>query len=188
MTFMEKCCDKLQINIQEMKTQEGINKIRQVLKENYIKFWEMQIGLNLTTEGKLYTYRKFKTKFIYENYLDYVYLKDHRVAVTQLRVSAHRLEIEKGHHQRPVIPRNERFCKFCLLSNNKIIGDETHFLMGCPQLKNEREILWVEVAQGCKHFNDMNEEMKLLYLLTCENELITFVAKFVSIGFEMYTV
>ena len=33
--------------------------------------------------------------------------------ITQLRISAHCLNIERGRYSKPKIPREERFCKFC---------------------------------------------------------------------------
>ena len=88
----------MNINSETISSHKEINEIKQRLKDNYIQFWEKEIGYGLGNEGKLCTYRKFKTKFIYENYLDLITRSEHRKAMTQFRISAHRLEIELGRH------------------------------------------------------------------------------------------
>ena len=35
------------------------------------------------------------------------------MALTKLRISAHKLEIEKEKYARPVIPRADRICRYC---------------------------------------------------------------------------
>ena len=95
------------------------------LKENYILHWENQIGINLQEEGKLCTYRKIKRNFTYENYLDDVHIKQHRIALTKLRISAHKLQIEKGRYSRPAVQRSDRICKYLNRALNKnVVEDE----------------------------------------------------------------
>ena len=36
------------------------------------------------------------------------------------------------------VPREERFCDFCLAKNNKVIGDETHVINICPEFNEVR--------------------------------------------------
>ena len=55
-----------------------------------------------------------------------------RKNLTRLRISSHRLPIETGRYERPIIPRNERYCKVCTTSGYpKRIGDESHLLFQC---------------------------------------------------------
>ena len=50
--------------------------------------------------------------------------------MTKLRISAHRLEIERGRYNQTPVER--RICPWCkLVLNNEIIEDETHFLQHC---------------------------------------------------------
>ena len=184
MTFIDKCCEKLKINSQDLITSHEISNIRNTLKENFINFWEKQIGRNLHSEGKMCTYRKVKFNFIYENYLDVVYRKDHRVALTKFRVSAHKLEIEKGRYERPYVRREDRKCRHCKSLNKEVVGNEMHFLMECPLVEDMRTKLWKEVYKKCKYFNSMSQEERFIYLLTSEGETIRGVAQFCAEGFK----
>ena len=50
-------------------------------------------------------------------------------AITQIRISAHNLEIEHGRKAKPKsIPAGERFCRHCKV----IVEDEIHFVVECP--------------------------------------------------------
>ena len=63
------------------------------------------------------------SSFEHQFYLDFVKVKKFRVAMTKLRTSSHRLEIEVGRWARPNrIPIDERKCITC----NKL-EDEFHF-------------------------------------------------------------
>jgi hypothetical protein len=53
--------------------------------------------------------------------------------MTQLRISAHCLNIERGRYNKPKIPREERFCKFCQFC------PEEHFLISCHKYKDIRK-------------------------------------------------
>ena len=68
-------------------------------------------------------------------YLIQVNINKFRQALTRLRLSSHRLQIETGRWHRPnSIPRNERKCQQC-----NILEDEFHFLLECPLYDNFRK-------------------------------------------------
>ena len=50
-------------------------------------------------------------------------------------------------------------------------------MIGCPQLKEERSTLYNYITSECKQFPNMNEQNKSIYILTCEGEMISSVAK-----------
>ena len=52
-------------------------------------------------QKKLRTFRKFKLTHHYENYLKKVIQINHRVAITRLRLSNHKLAIESGRYAKP---------------------------------------------------------------------------------------
>ena len=54
-----------------------------------------------------------------------------RILLSQFRISAHDLEIEKGRHRN--IPRSERKCKLC---NLNVVENEYHFLLVCHFYRN----------------------------------------------------
>ena len=67
-------------------------------------------------------------------YLDTITIQKYRIALTKLRVSSHRLEIEVGRWHKPQpIPVNERKCKLCAK-----LEDEFHFILECPLYKQLR--------------------------------------------------
>ena len=62
-------------------------------------------------------------------------MKKFRVAMTKLRVSSHRLEIEVGRRTRPNrTPVDERKCRY----GNKL-EDEFHFLLECTLYEDLRK-------------------------------------------------
>ena len=76
---------------------------------------------------KLRTFRKFKLTHDYENYLTNVRNINHRVAITKLRLSNHKLAIETGRYVKPYQSPDQRICPLCKTG----LEDEEHFLMNC---------------------------------------------------------
>ena len=70
-------------------------------------------------------YDKIKTKFSFENYLEIPNFFQ-RQAIAKLRCSDHKLEIEKGRHNK--VPKEERLCRVC---DSGEIETEEHFLIKC---------------------------------------------------------
>ena len=100
--------------------------IIKTLKANYKKSWHTTINAS----RKLEFYRQLKSKFEKENYLDYIAKYSDRVNMTRLRISAHRLEIERGRYNQT--PVEQRHCPWCkLVLNSEVTEDETHFLQHC---------------------------------------------------------
>ena len=63
-----------------------------------------------------------------------VNIKKFRIALSKLRVSSHRLEIEAGRWNKPnKTPRENRKCKNC-----NILEDEYHFLFECTRYNHLR--------------------------------------------------
>jgi hypothetical protein len=93
------------------------------IEDAYQKYWTSELkGPNIT---RLLFYRKIKTKFKMENYVNTASF-EHRRAIAKIRCSDHVLEIEKGRHKG--IPRAERICNLC---HNGQIENEEHFLLIC---------------------------------------------------------
>ena len=82
------------------------------------------------------TYRLFKTIDNYkcEDYLHQVTNTRHRIALTKLRLSNHKLAIETGLYLRPFKKPAERICKICKIE----MEDECHFLSICPAYQEKR--------------------------------------------------
>ena len=82
--------------------------------------------------GKLRTYSLLKNEIGYEEYLNDIRNSSARVALTKLRLSNHRLNIEVGRHKK--IAKHLRFCPFCPIH----LEDEIHFLLECKTFQNHR--------------------------------------------------
>ena len=65
------------------------------LEEQYVRFWKDQIQQQ-ENQGKLRTFKKFKTNLNFEEYLGDISNIKHRQTVTKLRISSHRLPVESG--------------------------------------------------------------------------------------------
>ena len=149
-----------------------------VLKKSYIEFWRMSIGDPTNNQGKLCTYRKFKSCFVFENDLDNVTENKYRVSMAAFRLSAHKLEIERLRYSKSHIPRNERFCSLCADNNRIYVGDEFHAAMICHTFTNQRHALFKLFAQYCKNFARLKPWEKFLYILSNEGPLATATSKF----------
>ena len=107
------------------------NKFRNATKttsENGYKNW-WKTSIDNPEISRLCFYRKIKTKYEKEPYLNISNLQ-HRRLIGKLRCSDHPLEIERGRHKKGGVgtPPNERVCTLC---KNGQIEDEEHFLLKC---------------------------------------------------------
>ena len=145
--------------------------IKFTLKNHYINFWRER----LLSDQKLRTYKKFKTEFGYENYLDNLNIYA-RQTFARLRISAHTLPIESDRYKRnPSIPSDKRFCLEC----PDQVGDEIHFLTECKAFNEDREILFEKVTEEYHNFVNLSKENKMIFLLSSEGNLQKSVAEFI---------
>jgi len=84
-------------------------------------------------EGKLIFFKQMKKDHKFETYL-LIKNFENRRAITKLRTSSHKLEIETGRYNN--IPRDQRICKNCTLNK---IEDEYHLLFECHMHGIERK-------------------------------------------------
>ena len=92
---------------------------------------------NLKNSSKLKLYSHLKTDIGVEKYLFNLPNFKHRQALTKLRLSSHRLQIEIDRHTSGDnrIPQEDRICPLC----HNGVEDEVHFLLKCPIYKNIRK-------------------------------------------------
>ncbi|XP_068692682.1 uncharacterized protein [Montipora foliosa] len=69
-----------------------------------------------------------------EDYLHQVTNTRHRIALTKMRLSKHKLAIETGRYSRPLKKPAERICPICKIE----MEDEYHFLNICPAHQEKR--------------------------------------------------
>ena len=70
------------------------------MRTSYENYWKNNIGDMADRNGKLSTYRKFKSSFRKEKYLDVIRDAKNRKAMSTFRISAHRLEIKSYRYQK----------------------------------------------------------------------------------------
>ena len=103
-----------------------VGKVIETLKNFFTSCWEQL----KSTSPKLEFYHSVKEKFCKEPYLDLCKGFSRRYSTTQLRISAHKLQIEQGRYAN--LPREQRICTWCESSLGlKIIENENHVLYEC---------------------------------------------------------
>ena len=103
--------------------------IKQRILDQYYQNWYR----NINNSRRLSTYCRFKHSFNLKPYLDTIYERKFKIALTRFRLSSHRLEIERGRYFD--IDRTERKCKNC---TQNTIENEYHFLLVCPLYQDLR--------------------------------------------------
>jgi hypothetical protein len=141
------------------------------IKDTFTQNWHSR----LEESPRAIFYRLYKIDFSPSLYLDHIYNKSYRIALSRLITSSHNLRVETGRWQHnPPLPRERRLCFFC---RNKL-EDEYHFVMECP-LYNE---LRKQLIPG--YYIRRPSMFKFLNLLQTENKkLLNAVAKFVFKSF-----
>jgi hypothetical protein len=148
--------------------------IMKSLKNRFKEFWHE----NINTSSKLDFYKLVKSEFGKEQYLDTIQNYKDRISLTQLRISAHRLEIELG--RRNNIPRPDRKCKWCVkkgLMNE--IENESHFLYTCSLNEDTRTKLLTKIKSIMTNHSH-TDQLQLIHrdfirLTNPTNELLTSV-------------
>ena len=153
------------------------------MEQSFLQLWNTKMGSENDESGKLHILRKIKKSFSYEKYLSIVKSAKYRRAFTAIRVAAHKLEIETGRWARKnngeKLERSERLCTLCKEVGIENIGDEVHAVIQCKSFENEREILFQNINDRFPHFDGLNNQNKLLFLLTIEDKLLNEIARFI---------
>ena len=110
---------------------------------------------DIGSSSKLNFYGEIK-KYTFENYLDFIDNRQHKTALTKLRISAHRLHTETRRYKRYDYnlrryintPREERTCSVCVYE----IEDKYHFLFECEKNKALRKEFYRKTTPIKKNF------------------------------------
>ena len=154
------------------------SEILQKCKTEYVKHWRNDIT---RAEAKLNLYSEFKQYICLENYLIDIKNFKYRQAITKLRISAHQLEVERGRYFRPIVPRDQRICKFCSCN---VCDDEQHFLTQCIFHDTERTELYSCINNNCNNFLNLSPKNQTIYMLNMEGNALSKFAKFCYNSFE----
>ena len=102
------------------------------LKDNFVQNW--QSSLCGSSRERFYCLFSIFSIFDHQLYLQKVKINKFCIALSKLRVSSNRLEVEVGRWSRPNrIPIDERKSRVC-----KKLEDEYHFLIECQLFKDLR--------------------------------------------------
>ena len=136
-----------------------VSMIRQRLKDIKLQRQLSEINNNTRKDAnqsnKMRTYWLFKTIDIRNVKITYIFClvhevanTQHRITLTELRPSNHKLAIETGHCSRPFKKPEERICPICKIE----MEDEYHFLNTCSACQVKRCLLldYLEVEYGLK--------------------------------------
>ena len=157
--------------------------MQNALRTEYLKYWESMLGDRESEEGKLYLYRKLKTSFRMEPYLQHIKQFKYRKAMTMFRISAHRLEIETGRWLRndrtnKSVPRDDRVCSLCFENNILTLGDEEHAMLSCPNFAVDRNKVLLYLDRNYPNFSSLNGFDKMFFMLTCEEDSAFITSRF----------
>ena len=97
-----------------------VSSLKNKLKEMFISFWTKKIN-SITEKDKLRNYKLIKLSFGMERYLTFINDGKQRKSLTALRISAHKLKIERGRYSGQ--SEEERLCAEC-----NVVEDEIKFL------------------------------------------------------------
>ena len=129
---------------------------KQRICDQYLQTWNTSVQ-NMT---KLDYYKRFKTEFKYEGYLDGISNDTNRTHLTGRYLN---------------IERENRFCKIC---NLRVVESEYHFLLCCPIYRNIR----------CKYIKNSSfpNIRKFNSIITSSNKItINKVAKYITEAFKI---
>ena len=90
----------------------------------------------------------FKHNFGSEAYLSNVIDSRYRIAITKIRTSSHKLEIERGRYAKPKIAAHLRNCNACY----GLVEDEEHFVTSCKINEAERQYLFTKIENDYPSF------------------------------------
>ena len=163
-----KYCNKKQKGEKDGKvSHETLKKqLKLKLQQQYVSEWKEDIG----SSSKLNFYGEIKEKYTFEKYLDFIDNRQHKAALTKLRISAHRLHIETGRYKRYyynlrryVNTPRERTCSVCVEIE---IENECYFLFECEKSKALRKKIYRKITPIKENFVTMNNSEKVQFLFS----------------------
>ena len=121
-------------DVKQDKKDNSINRLiftrmKDIFSQNALAFINKDKNKNC---GKMNFLSQIKQTYAFEPYLN-IGNDNHRKAITKLRLSSHRLEIEVGRWKN--LTREERICRSCELGK---VENETHFLFECSRYMQKR--------------------------------------------------
>ena len=157
------------------------------LQIKFKEWWYKRLFDDKQTEhgNKLRNYRTYKNKFIKEEYLNTIQLKEHRGSIARLRLSCHKLHIETGRFAKKeskLLP-SERLCKLCNINECE---DEFHFVIKCNLYSEKRNVLMVKLKELYPHVNTLVDTELFIWLMAnLDSKVISLLSKYISECFKI---
>ena len=137
-------------------------------------------NVKMGTANRLRTYREYTPNYTTMlNYLQVVSNFKHRKALSKLRVSDHKLNIEVGRHTK--LSLSERICTFC----NVDIEDEKHFLLMCTVYENLRKKSFGDIVLDLSYFQEATMMTQFQILFNPRGRVAVHIARFVYNAFKL---
>ena len=159
-----------------------LSNLKKKLSLAFIEKWSKDKSELLKTNNRLGIFLSIKDQFEISRYLTSSRVPLHRIALTKLRLSAHRLPIETGRYEQ--IPREDRSCPF----GCDQLGNEQHYFFQCkhPFIMDLRKPFINQLILLENTIQDMGDEAKLRTLLkSTSNEVISL---FGSLSFKLLNI
>ena len=149
-----------------------LGKLAKTLKSLFLNKWSNDKIHFKKTGSKISLLLDLKDKFEISEYLTKSKVAKHRIAISKIRINAHKFPIETGRYEQ--ISRENRKCPFgCAL-----LGDELHYILTCkhPFLTDIRRPYIAEINKLNGQFSSLDGRNQLIYLLkSTENQLLGMV-------------
>ena len=148
-----------------------LHTFRTRVKDIFIQDWHAR--LENSTRARFYINIAY---FRHHRYLELLKVEKYRRSLCRLRVSSHRLEVERGRWAKPnKIPLDNRKCRFC-----EVLEDEYHFILEC-YIYNDLRKTYIKPYYWWRP-----NMSKFIELLTTENNTTTKnLSNFIEKAFKM---
>lgn len=163
-------------------TKKFINAVKNKLTDRYNDYFMKAISGEITVNNgrkleKLRMFKNFKSSYKSEKYLNLNLEKHIIFNFSKLRISNHRLEIERGRYKD--LPADKRFCKIC--NDNVSVEDEFHFVMMCNAYCDLRYKLFKEINSFVVNFDKLTTWDQFLFLMCSEDtEILSLFLVFID--------
>ena len=144
-----------------------------VIKQRLFDIFKQSWSARLVESPRARFYRQVVDQHMFHRQLDIIPC-NYRIALTRLIVSSHRLRVETGRWERPVVQYESRLCHVC-----HKLDDEYHFLLECDRYAELRARLipryyWVRASM-----------YKCIQLLSSNNrKTVRLLSKYVYLAFR----
>ena len=162
-------------------TNRDLLQVKEKLYTNFSS--QCMTSINDTNQlPKLRTYKTFKKEFKLEPYLSSPLNPHYTLALTRFRISSHCLAIETGRYTHPKTPEEKRLCIYC---PNKVVENEVHFLIDCPNYTQERTEFLNAVSAFIPNLAELDSNNKFIKILSSKTpEVLHYLGKFIYKSFE----